>query len=115
MIIIAVDFDGTLTIGNKDDILSNEPNLNLIQYLQNLRKSIHCHIKIVTARGAKKNLSLYEKKNKYQSLIEKFCHQYSIPYDEISFNKEYAHLYIDDMTINPFEKFTGYNLSLIHI
>lgn len=107
MITIAVDFDGTLALGNKSHITLSEPNYKLIQQLRNLKSSTNVHIKIVTARGAKNKLSTEEKEKKYLHLIKQFCNTYSIPYDEISFNKEYADLYIDDMSIDQYANFYG--------
>lgn len=109
MLIIAVDFDGTLALGNKSHITSCEPNYKLIEQLQSIKKNTQSHIKIVTARGSKNKLPTSEKEHKYLPLIEQFCKLYNIPYDEISFNKEYAHLYIDDMSIGPYDDFHGYN------
>jgi len=106
--IISVDFDGTLCLGNKSHITLGKPNYILIQRLQEIKKNINATIKIVTARGSKSNLKLQEKIDKYKPLIEKFCNMYDIPYDEISFNKEYADLYIDDMTIGQNDNFIGY-------
>jgi len=108
MLILSVDFDGTLALGNKSHITSCEPNYRLIDQLNALKSTTNVYIKIVTARGAKNKLSTEEKEKKYLKLIEQFCVQYSIPFNEISFNKEYAHLYIDDMTINPYDSFNGY-------
>lgn len=108
MLIISVDFDGTLALGNKSHITSCEPNRDLIDRLQNLKKNTNVYIKIVTARGSKNKLSLEDKNKKYRALIEDFCCRYNIPYDEISFNKEYADLYIDDMTINYNDQFDGF-------
>jgi len=106
-IVVCVDFDGTLALGNKGYITLAEPNYKLIERLQNLKKTINPYIKIVTARGAKNNLKYKEKQKKYQHLIEQFCNMYDIPYDEISFNKEYADIYVDDMTIDQHSEFTG--------
>jgi len=94
-LIIAVDFDNTLAMGNVD-IHELTPNINLIEKL----KKTNCYIKIVTARGSKNNLSPKEKHNRYYLSIKSWLEKYSVPYNEISFNKEYAHLYIDDMTID---------------
>lgn len=105
--IVAVDFDGTLALGNKSHITLAEPNYDLINQLNDLKKTINPYIKIVTARGAKNNLIREEKEKKYKHLIEEFCRLYNVPYDEISFNKEYAELYIDDMTINQYDSFYG--------
>lgn len=103
--IIIVDFDGTLALGNKSHITLSEPNYILIDRLKILKEELGAYIKIVTARGSKNNLSLEEKQNRYKHLIEEFCQKYHIPYDEISFNKEYGDLYIDDMTISQFDNF----------
>lgn len=105
MIIVAVDFDGTLCLGNKSHITLGEPNYSLIKKLQKLKNTLNVYIKIVTARGAKNKLSTQDKIIKYQKLIEQFCFIYKIPYDEISFNKEYADLYIDDMTVDQYADF----------
>ena len=105
--IIIVDFDGTLALGNKSHITLAEPNYNLIERLNQVKKDINPYIKIVTARGSKNRLSLEEKENRYKKLIEDFCNMYNIPYDEISFNKEYGDLYIDDMTISQNDDFTA--------
>lgn len=108
MIIISVDFDGTLALGNSSHITSSEPNTALIQRLHKIKEDTGAYIKIVTARGSKGQLSIEEKQKKYTPLIKIFCETYNIPYDEISFNKEYAHIYIDDMTIHQHENFTGH-------
>ena len=108
MIIISVDFDGTLALGNASHITSSEPNVELIQRLHKIKQSTSAYIKIVTARGSKGQLTTEEKEKKYTPLIKKFCQTYNIPYDEISYNKEYAHIYIDDMTIDQYENFTGH-------
>jgi hypothetical protein len=105
--IISVDFDGTLALGNKSHITLSEPNYILINRLHHLKKTSNTYIKIVTARGAKGKLSTTEKEKKYLHLIKEFCDIYNVPYDEISFNKEYADLYIDDMTINEYDNFYG--------
>lgn len=105
--IIAVDFDGTLALGNKSHISILEPNIALIERLQLLRAEINPTIKIVTARGSKSNLSTEEKQIRYQKLISDWLNKYNVPFDCISFNKEYATMYIDDMTINQDAAFAG--------
>jgi len=106
MLIVSVDFDGTLALGNKSHITLSEPNFILIKRLKELKKTINVYIKIVTARGSKNHLSIEDKTKKYGKLIEEFCITYDVPYDEISFNKEYADLYIDDMTIDHYADFS---------
>lgn len=107
MITLAIDFDGTLALGNKSHITLSEPNYALIERLRKLKATMPVYIKIVTARGSKNNLSKEEKEKKYLHLIQKFCEMYHIPYDDISFNKEYADLYVDDMTIGQYASFIG--------
>lgn len=106
-LIISIDFDGTLALGNKSHITLSEPNRDLIERMWELKNLTDCYIKIVTARGAKNKLTLEEKVMKYEPLIKHFCQMYNIPYDEISFTKEYADLYVDDMTIGQFDSFKG--------
>lgn len=108
MLIVSVDFDGTLALGNKSHITLSEPNYILIKRLRELKNTVKVYIKIVTARGSKNNLSTEEKIRKYGKLIEEFCITYDVPYDEISFNKEYADLYIDDMTIDQYSDFSPF-------
>tara|TARA_Y100000310_G_scaffold342937_1_gene448347 strand:- start:1961 stop:2911 length:951 start_codon:yes stop_codon:yes gene_type:complete len=109
--IVVVDFDNTLALGNKSHISVAIPNYPLIERLRDLKKEVNPYIKIVTARGAKGKLSITEKEKRYKKLIESFLSKYNIPYDEISFNKEYASLYIDDMTIHPSAEFSSFTSS----
>jgi len=97
MIIIAVDFDNTLALGNCE-LKNLKPNNELIKRLQ----ETDAYIKIVTARGSKNKLSKTQKVNKYYKEIKNWLDNYNVPYNEISFNKEYAHLYIDDMAITEY-------------
>lgn len=106
--IIAVDFDGTLALGNKSHISILQPNTLLIKKLNVLREKINPIIKITTARGSKSKLSELEKIFRYHKHIEDWLKKYNVPYDAISFNKEYAAMYIDDMTINPFDDFEAF-------
>lgn len=103
--IIAVDFDGTLALDNGPHISALRPNRALIKRLQEARAASAPYIKIVTARGGKAGLSAEEKNKAYRALIEQWLEKYGVPYDEISFNKEYANLYIDDQTIGQHEPF----------
>ena len=106
---IIVDFDGTLTTGNiNSDISEATPNISLISKLQKIKLNINPYIKICTARGSKHKFSLEEKIQKYYKKIENFLIKNQVPFDEISFNKEYGDLYIDDMTISPLEDFDSY-------
>ncbi len=101
MSIFSVDFDGTLALGNGFDISSKSPNLFLIDKINYLKKSGN-YIKIVTARGAY-NTTIEERTAKYYQPIKTFLDTNGVLYDEISFNKEFADIYIDDLSIRPEE------------
>lgn len=101
MNIIAVDFDNTLALGNFARIERLLPNIPLINKL----KRSGCYIKIVTARGGKRKLTEEQKKERYYDSIKQWLERNEVPFNQISFNKEYAHLYIDDMTIDEHANF----------
>lgn len=107
-VIISVDFDGTLTIGNRGTIQNLQPNVALIQRLNNLRSTTDIYIKIVTARGARAGLSLEQKAYTYHNQIATWLKKHNVPYDLISFNKEYAHIYVDDMSVLPNAELNGF-------
>lgn len=103
---VAVDFDNTLALDNSSHISLLRPNRELIARLQHLRsEQPNTVIKIVTARGGKAGLKEHEKERRYGALIRAWLKKYAVPYDAISFQKEYANLYIDDQTIGPFDPF----------
>lgn len=104
--IIIVDFDGTLALGN-NRIIEREPNLPLIQRLRLLKETINPTIKVVTARGSRFNLTETQKIEKYYADMAHWLDKHQVPYDCISFNKEYGSIYIDDMTINQNEQFSS--------
>jgi len=99
--IISIDFDNTLAMGNGSHIELLKPNTELIERLN----KVEGYKKIVTARGAKYNLDEASKRKIYELPIRIWLETHGVKYDEISFTKEYAHLYIDDMTIRPNEDF----------
>lgn len=103
--IVAVDFDNTLALGNYSHISLLAPNRLLIRRLQEMREAINPTIKVVTARGGKSGLNEQEKKERYERLILEWLAKYGVPFDEVSFQKEYANLYIDDQAIGPFDQF----------
>lgn len=103
--IVIVDFDGTLALGTTDKIKERKPNIALIMRLQAMKQTINPTIKIVTARGSRSNLSEAEKINRYQTDITTWLNQHQVPYDCISFNKEYGCVYIDDLTIGQHDEF----------
>lgn len=106
--VLAVDFNGTLAIGNSPHIAQLAPNRELIARLKAIREEISPEIKIVTALGAKDGILTDEQKaRKYSGPIKAWLSKYGVPYDHISFKKEYANLYIDDQTITPHSGFHG--------
>lgn len=105
--IVPVDFDNTLALGNAQHISILAPNRPLIARLQELRQTVNPEIVIVTARGGKDGLSTEEKEKRYIKPLTEWLNKYGVPFDRISFKKEYGHLYIDDQTITPHAGFTG--------
>src|ERR1035437_6615664 len=98
---IAIDFDGTICTGLDFEIKNKRPNLQLIERINYLR-SCGNYIKIVTARGAY-NSTIQERTAKYYQSIKSYLETNKIGYDEISFNKEFADIYIDDLAVRPDE------------
>jgi hypothetical protein len=105
--IVIVDFDGTLALGTTSRISDRAPNIGLIQRLAQLKNSINPTIKVVTARGSRNGLSESEKRQRYGKDIEAWLLKHNVPYDGLSFNKEYGSIYVDDMTVGPNELFQG--------
>lgn len=95
--IIVVDFDGTLMV-------HGEPNNALIDRI-NAAYNVGHTIKVVTARGERAGVPDSEKPERY-AWIAGFLKEHGVKYNEISFRKEYAHLYIDDLTISPSDMFS---------
>lgn len=105
---VIVDFDNTLALGNTGNIETLAPNRPLIRRLVDLRSSTNPTIKVVTARGGAEGLSDAEKKRKYQRRIIDWLLKYGVPFDTISFKKEYGNVYIDDQTIREDEYFEAF-------
>ena len=105
--IVIVDFDGTLALGLTEVIKERTPNLPLIQRLQKMKIETNPIIKVVTARGARGGLSNEEKIERYKEDIEGWLKKYNVPFDALSFNKEYGSLYIDDLSIRQHEDFNS--------
>lgn len=103
--IVIVDFDGTLALGTMSRIVERKPNKLLIERLKELKRTINPIIKVVTARGSRFNLTEEQKRKRYYNDIERWLMEHNVPYDHISFNKEYGSIYIDDMTIGQYEPF----------
>jgi tRNA A-37 threonylcarbamoyl transferase component Bud32 len=97
--VIVIDFDGTLALGDTSDINQMYPNLKLITLINQMYEDKN-YIKIVTARGGKSCSTIQEKENKYQAIITNWLFIHNIKYHELSFNKEYGDIYIDDRGYN---------------
>jgi tRNA A-37 threonylcarbamoyl transferase component Bud32 len=97
--VIVIDFDGTLALGDTNDITKMIPNLKIVNLLNQMYEDGN-YIKIVTARGCKSCSTIQERENKYSDIITKWLTTYNIKYHELSFNKEYGDIYIDDRGYN---------------
>lgn len=97
--VIVIDFDGTLALGDTNDINKMYPNLKLVALINQMYEDNN-YIKIVTARGCKSCSTIQERKNKYQVVIINWLSSHNIKYHELSFNKEYGDAYIDDRGYN---------------
>lgn len=105
--IVFVDLDNSLAIGNAQHISTLAPNRPLIARLRDLKAAQPgTQIKIWTARGGKDGLSADERELKYGNVIREWLGKYGVPFDGICW-KDYANLYIDDQTITPYDEFTG--------
>jgi hypothetical protein len=107
--IVSVDFDGTICSGLDFNIEQKIPNTHLIEQINYLRRAGN-YIKIVTARGSF-NSTLQERSIKYLDPIRAFLEKNGVEYDMISFNKEFADIYIDDLAIRPDEVVVTKDLS----
>jgi tRNA A-37 threonylcarbamoyl transferase component Bud32 len=97
--VIVIDFDGTLALGDTSDINKMIPNNTLVSLINEMYEDGNT-IKIVTARGAKSCSTFNERKDKYYDIISKWLKKYYIKYHELSFNKEYGDIYLDDKGYN---------------
>jgi len=97
--VIVIDFDGTLALGDTGDIDKMLPNYKLVSLINQMYDDDNI-IKIVTARGSKTCNSLEEKELKYFNKIRLWLEKHGIKYSSLSFNKEYSDAYIDDKCYN---------------
>jgi capsule biosynthesis phosphatase len=117
---ICFDLDNTLVTypkvhGDYTTVEAIEKNIQLLRYM----KSKGNHIIIYTARRMKThsgNIGALVA-DIGQITIDTLT-DFDIPYDELVFGKPYAHVYIDDLTINPYvqdvEKEVGfYNTTIV--
>jgi tRNA A-37 threonylcarbamoyl transferase component Bud32 len=97
--VIVIDFDGTLALGDTSSIISMTPNLGLIKIINQMYLDGN-YIKIVTARGSKSCKNIDERYSKYLDQLQNWLKHNEVYYNEISFNKEYGDIYIDDRCYN---------------
>jgi len=97
--VIVIDFDGTLALGDTKDINKMIPNLKLVSLIKSLYDDDNT-IKIVTARGCKSCNTFEERSTKYFDIISNWLLKNKVKYHELSFFKEGADIYIDDRGIN---------------
>jgi tRNA A-37 threonylcarbamoyl transferase component Bud32 len=97
--VIVVDFDGTLALGDTSNIPTMHPNLKLITLINQMYNDGN-YIKIVTARGCKSCSTIKEREDKYGKIITNWLNLNGVTYNELSFNKEYGDAYIDDRGYN---------------
>lgn len=97
--VIVVDFDGTLALGDTSNIPTMHPNLKLITLINQMYNDGN-YIKIVTARGCKSCSTIKEREDKYRKIITNWLNINGVTYNELSFNKEYGDAYIDDRGYN---------------
>lgn len=100
---IIFDFDNTIAIhSNSDtsDITKCKPNLKLIDIINKLYDN-GFYIKILTARGHLSCKSRKEAEIKYRPIIEKWLSDNNVCYNELSFDKDLALFYVDDLSLLP--------------
>jgi len=97
--VIVIDFDGTLALGDTSDINKMSPNTKLVSLINEMHSDGN-YIKIVTARGCKSCSTIQERALKYETIISDWLKKHNIQYHELSFNKEYGDAYVDDRCYN---------------
>jgi tRNA A-37 threonylcarbamoyl transferase component Bud32 len=97
--VVVVDFDGTLALGDTSNIGLMMPNIKLVSLINSMYADGN-FIKIVTARGSKSCSTLDQRIEKYQDQIKGWLEKNKVNYHIISFNKEYGDAYIDDRCYN---------------
>lgn len=105
MIKIVVDLDNTLSLNNAKEIKDLLPNDKVIERLKRAKSEVDCHITVATARGALWG-NIKQRIEKYESEIHRWLQKSKVPYDCLSFNKDYADIYIDDKSIHPADEIT---------
>ncbi len=97
--VVVVDFDGTLALGDTSNIPTMYPNLKLVTLINQMYNDGN-YIKVVTARGCKSCSSIKEREDKYKKIVINWLITHGVKHHELSFNKEYGDAYIDDRGYN---------------
>lgn len=100
---IIFDFDNTIAIHSSEDtsdITKCKPNKKLIEVINKLFDN-GFYIKILTARGNLSCKSRVEADKKFRPIIEKWLKDNNVNYNELSFDKELALYYVDDLSLLP--------------
>ena len=97
--VIVVDFDGTLALGDTSSIPDMSPNFSLVSIINKMYNDGNT-INIVTARGSKSCNTFEERRIKYFDIISSWLKKNNVLYHNISFYKEYGDIYFDDKCHN---------------
>jgi len=98
---VVVDFDDTLSFTMNRDFENARCDKEVVNQLMHLKK-LGWFIVIQTARGQLScNGDYLAADAKYRSQIEHWLNIHRVPYDELTFNKRLAQLYIDDKSMHP--------------
>jgi capsule biosynthesis phosphatase len=96
-----VDFDDTLSFTTNRDFVNARCDYDIVAKLHQL-KALGWTIVIQTARGYLScNGDRAAADKKYRGQIESWLKQHGVPYDELTFEKRLAQLYIDDKAMTP--------------
>jgi len=97
--VVVIDFDGTLALGDTANINTMVLNIKLASLINKMYDDGN-YIKIVTARGSKSCQTFLEREEKYKEIITNWLVSNNVKFNELSFNKEYGDVYIDDRCYN---------------
>ena len=97
--VVVVDFDGTLALGDTGDISTMYLNRKLASLVNKMYDDGNT-IKVVTARGSKSCSTISQREEKYKDIVTNWLHTNGVKFHELSFSKEYGDAYIDDRAYN---------------
>jgi tRNA A-37 threonylcarbamoyl transferase component Bud32 len=97
--VTVVDFDGTLALGDTADINTMYVDPKIVSLVNKMYDDGNT-IKIVTARGSKSCSTIAQREEKYRDTVLNWLLANGVKFHELSFNKEYGDVYIDDRAYN---------------